>query len=201
MANTNFRTLNSRLVDRITKLKSPKAQKKQLNKIFNVYKRKMKQNSNKFFTNKEQVANFNNYTINTIYDRVLNHIETQHKSNKKGERFKKVQKLKTTDDAKHLKSVLNNLVRNSRGYQKQVAKNERLANSFEKYPENHLFDYIITHPITTEHSRECARDLTGSPYKRDDAMRIQKTKPNHVNCTCVLKPRETSKVLIEQGNF
>lgn len=181
----NFKTANKYLLNAISRTKDPKKQSKILKEKMQIYRDRMIKNADSFFKKDKHLARDFRYTLDTIEKRITKKIKNG------------------TFDQKELQAQLNRLVTNSRNYQKQVKFIAENTKQIEESDDDSIWDYIITHPIKTVHSDECAADLAGSPYTKEQALEIMSRKPNHINCTCRLEERKkvTVKQLIQQGNF
>lgn len=179
----NYKTANKYLLNAISK--SPDAKKLKVFKDkFALYKDRMEKNAESYFKNKSYADNFK-YTIDTIEKRIKAHLE------------------KGVYDQKVLQKQLNNLVTNSRHYQEQVRRNDKIVQDIILEDDGVMFEYIITHPIKTEHSEECAADLANSPFTKEQAIEVMNRKPNHVHCTCHVRPlpKVKQKRLLQSDNF
>lgn len=196
MAN-NYRTLNNRLLRRIGVAKSPKAQKRIANKIFDAYEKKLSKNSQNFFKGDEQASkDFNKYTIATIRNRVFEHID------------------KGKFDEEVLRGQLNRLVVGSRDFQEQnkrIKTNEGvIANS---NPDS-TWKYNITHPTKnnsdSDHDPRCLANSKQGIFSKSEALYLTSPTnpdklPRHKNCTCNLTLKTAGSPITSKsfstGNF
>lgn len=183
----NFKTSSKFLLNAITK--APEKKKKKVFKDkFAIYKKRMIKNAESFFKTDKQAKDFEKYTLNTIEEKIASHL-------KKGKY-----------DQKELQRQISGVVTRSRNYQKQVLivdVNEKIIKDSDK---GSRWFYIITHPIKTIHSDECAQDLANQPtngYTKAKAEEIMTRKPNHLNCTCRMEkaPEKQTSRRFEQGNI
>ena len=182
----NFKTANKFLLNAISKAPDKKKDKVFKEK-FKIYKKRMQVNADNFFKTKNQARDFMN-TVDTIEKKLKRWIEDG--------KF----------DQKELQRQMNGLITRSRKYQKQVKVVDKNREFVEKSDDDSRWDYIITHPIKTVHSDECAADLANQPaggYTKEEADEILSRKPNHTNCECRMRERarkNTSK-RTQQDNF
>lgn len=166
----NYRTLNNKLISRISKAKGIKPRLKILNKIIKAYEAKMKKNSINYFKLNSSASDFNKYTLNTIKNQLTNAIK------------------KDTFDPIKFKRRLNRLVSNSRKYQNQKQLINRELNRFENNPTTTMYKYIITSPTKnntdSDHDPDCLADSIKSIFTHQEMLNTSQQLPRHNSCHC-----------------
>ena len=179
----NFRTSSKFLLNAINKAPDKKKEKVFKEK-FKIYKSRMQTNADNFFRTENQAKNFM-ITIDTIETKIGKWMSQG--------KF----------DQKELQRQVSGLINRSRNFQKQVKEVEKNEDAIKESADNSMFRYVITHPIKTEHSDECADRLSRSPFTKEEAEAEIINLPQHVNCTCYfqkMRATQTSK-RFAQDNF
>lgn len=181
--NINFKTANKFLLNAISKAPEKK-QGKVFKDKFAIYEKRMQANANAFFKTKSQADDFM-YTVKTIKKRLSKKLANG------------------SFDQKEFQRQMNNLITNSRNYQKQVLVVEKNEKFIKDSDDDSMWEYNITHPITTEHSDECADRLSRSPYTKEEAEAEIPNLPQHLRCECYFKEiaRKQTSRRFEQGNI
>jgi len=179
----NFKTSNKFLLNAIAK--APDKKKREVfKKKFEIYEKRMQTNANNFFKTKSQANDFM-HTVKTIKKRLSKKLANG------------------TFNQKDFQRQMNGLITRSRNYQKQVKVVEKNEKFIKESDDGTMFDYIITHPIKTVHSDECADRLSRSPFTKEEAEEEMPNLPQHNNCECYFRERRKKQTArrFEQGNF
>lgn len=188
----NYRTLNNKLLSRISKAKSSKAKQKVMDKIIGAYERKMVKNSKNYFSKSkfsdEESNDFNEFTLRSIRNNIAVAIENDN------------------FDEKDLRVKLAKLVKNSREFQLGLKKETRYRTlDFKKDPPEQKYIYIITHPTknnsVSDHDPRCYRDSQKRIFTQKEMIETSKSLPRHVNCDCRFEKYIQPKILLQQENF